>query len=77
MGLYYDSIVGAYSRGGAYSRIYGIKKRLKTSGCYHVNLVTWPKLPRASCSSVVERSTGVQKVIGSTSIVRTRKCFSK
>ena len=40
-----------------------------------LNLVIWPKLPRVSCSSVVERPTGVRKVIGSTSVGRTQNFF--
>ena len=47
----------------------------------HLNLVIWPKLPQVSCSSVVERLTGVRKVIGLTRVQgggvvgRTRKFF--
>ena len=28
----------------------------------HLNLVVWPKLRRVSCSSVVERPTGVEEL---------------
>ena len=38
-------------------------------------MVIWPKLPRVSCSSVVEHPTGVRKIIGLTSVWKTGKSF--
>ena len=39
--------------------------RFLNTGMVHFKLVIWPKRPRVSWSSVVERLTGVRKVIGS------------
>ena len=43
----------------------------------YLNLVIWPKLPRVSCSSVVECQPGVRKVMGLTPVGGTQNYFSE